>query len=66
MNRDYPDSPEAVALELWRQIREAEEKDEPQRGRNRTTRAELLWLYAECLAATTNHFSEASDRWAMH
>jgi hypothetical protein len=48
---NVPESPEGVALELWRQIRKAEEKDEPEpRGRNRSRRADLLALYAECLA----------------
>jgi hypothetical protein len=49
----FPDSPEAVALELWRQIREAEGDQEQTRRHNRPHRADLLALYAECLSVVT-------------
>ena len=58
MNGSYPDSPEAIALELWRQIREAE-GDEPERGRNRPKRDDLIALYTACLAAVTRGEREA-------
>ena len=47
----HPDVPEAIALELWNRIREAEDKQEPQRSRNIPVRADLLALYSECLKA---------------
>lgn len=54
----HPDSPEAVALELMRMIREAEGERQPQRGRNSAAREDLLSLYADCLAATTGRFRQ--------
>jgi hypothetical protein len=57
---DYPDTPEAVALELWIRIREAEAKNQPaERGRNVPVRADLLALYAECLSATNGRYSDS-------
>jgi hypothetical protein len=53
MNPTFPDSPEAVALELLRIIREAEGGQEQERGRNLSPRTDLLALYAECLARVT-------------
>lgn len=46
---DAPDSPEAVALELLKMIRDAEDEQEPRR--NTPARAYLLDVFAECLAA---------------
>ena len=57
----HPDSPEAVALELMKLIREAE--GEQRRGSNLTPRADLLALYAECLAAAVRTFRRRL-RWA--
>ena len=48
-DRNPPETPEAVAFELMRLIHDAEEKDG--RRNNRTSRAELLDLYAICLVA---------------
>jgi hypothetical protein len=49
MYTQYPDSPEAVALELWNRIREAEGNPPAERGRNVPRRADLLALYSQCL-----------------
>jgi hypothetical protein len=51
-----PDSPEAVALELMRIIREAE--GETDRRSKIPPRAELLTLYAECLSATNGRYAQ--------
>jgi hypothetical protein len=58
---DYPETPEAIALELMREIlrREEGENDRPERRRNRSGRDEVLDLYAACLLAA--HGDRASD-----
>ena len=48
-NNGFPDSPEAVALELWNRIREAEGNPPAEPGRNVSRRADLLVLYSQCL-----------------
>jgi hypothetical protein len=50
---DFPDSPEAVALALLREILDRENGENPERPerRNRRAREEVLDLYAECLMA---------------
>jgi hypothetical protein len=65
MTRDYPDSPEAVALELLRMIETSENKTARDR-RNVTESARLLDLYAECLAATMGKRESAYRPSVMH
>jgi hypothetical protein len=49
-HRGPPETPEGAAWELFMEIRREEEKAGQPRGRsNRTLRAEMLDLYAECL-----------------
>ena len=50
-DRNPPETPEAVALALFMEIRRLEENDEQARGSNELVRARLLDLYAECLMA---------------
>ena len=63
MNRDYPETPEAVALELMRMIQAADKESD---RRNVPERARLLDLYAECLAATEGKRDTAYRPDVMH
>ena len=46
---NYPDSPEAVALELLKEILERDNQDK----QNEPLAARMIELYAQCLAAVT-------------
>ena len=59
---DVPDSPEAVALELLKMIRDAEGEQEPRR--NMPPRTYLLDVFAECLAAANGR--RDGNRATMH
>ena len=64
MRSGYPDCPEAVALALMEMIKGAEgegQQDPARRGRNRPRSAELLDLYAECLAAVNGDRATVKD-----
>jgi hypothetical protein len=51
---NYPDSPEAVALELLREILERDNQDK----QNEPLAARMIELYAQCLAAVTQKSRE--------
>jgi hypothetical protein len=61
---DFPDAPEAVALALFHDIEAAERQEDRRRNRNRSTRADLLDLYAECLTAVVGQRKVAEH--ALH
>ena len=60
-NRNPPDSPEVVALELFQEIRRAEEKA-GENGSNEPIRAQLLGLYAACFSAVRGERGSAVTR----
>jgi hypothetical protein len=64
MYGNFPESPEAVALELLRLIEGSDHKETRRSNAPESTR--VLDLYAECLAAARGDRAAPADRAALH